>query len=264
VKVVHRVTLSIEPPLLTELLADGISAREGLNTLRLTEAVWNSWGPRLEAAGAVHLIETSFTSAELSRAPWLRVVAAWHHGYPQPHEDSFGYLSTTYSAESGCGQCGAGRVQVEPFRMAKEPVWGSRQLLQLHWVFDEFFATPQLWSTAFAPLGIGKRPVSDRGGTGSLRTVVQLDVEESGSLRIDEVGSSCPTCSVRKYLPSRAGYFPGLADPPTGHMVRSVEWFGSGASAANAVLVSQELYSRLKKLRVKGVKFVPALSEQSS
>ncbi len=64
--------------------------------------------------------------------------ALGHHGYPQPEED-FGYREATYNVSDHCPTCGIGSVQNAPFRLRAEFKASHSQVVQLNWVFDEFF-----------------------------------------------------------------------------------------------------------------------------
>jgi hypothetical protein len=256
-KTTHRVSLSVDSGIQAELRASGVSVDMGFASFELDDETWQRLAARFRSWGAVHIPRTKFTARELSGAAWLRAVPTWHHGYPQPDEDDFGYLSATYRSGAGCTACGVGRVQEHPFRMRREPKWGSKAVLQLHWVFDEFFVTPDLWGEAFAPKGVESTSVLDASGKKTLRTVVQLRVLEEARLEPLEGGTACADCKATKYPPITHGLFPVLADRPSGHIVRTREFFGSGANAANAILISQILYAALKRAKVKGAEFVP-------
>jgi hypothetical protein len=107
---------------------------------------------------AIDICRTEFAPAELRGASWLEVRPDWHHGYPMPDDDG-GYLRATYDLGQYCATCGAGTVQRAPFRMRAEPKWGRRSILQLNWVFDQYFVRPDLHEGVFAPLGVESLPV---------------------------------------------------------------------------------------------------------
>ena len=99
---------------------------------------------------------TKFSDSELSNAKHLAMGSSWHHGYPQP-EDDFGYMQLTYDLRDYCEHCGIGAKQISPFRMKKSPNWGRRSILQMNWLFDEYFVKPEVWNAVFQPLGINCR-----------------------------------------------------------------------------------------------------------
>jgi hypothetical protein len=201
-------------------------------------------------------VMTRFSADEISAASWLELVPDWHHGYPQPDED-FGFLRVTYDLGSFCTVCGMGLRQKAPFQMKREPKWGRRSIMQLNWVFGEYFVTPSIWSAVFAPRGVGRRPVTNRKGV-ELTTVVQLVVEEEVGVATDGLASeACAICGRVKYLPVTRGFFPALRTRPAGSMVKTREHFGSGASAHPCVLVSQELRRAMHEASMRGASFMP-------
>jgi hypothetical protein len=98
---------------------------------------------------AVDFVTTKFSSSEIAEAAWLELQPEWHHGYPQPNEGEFGYRRATYDSSDWCDECWMGLKQNAPFQMKGEPKWGRRGILQLNWVFDEYFVTPEVWSSVF-------------------------------------------------------------------------------------------------------------------
>lgn len=109
------------------------------------------------------VVRTEFSKGEIGAADWLEL-GAWHHGYPQPDEDNFGFREVTYDLADWCERCGIGKKQKAPFQMIGEPKWGRNGVMQLTWIYDELFATPHVWAGVFEPAGIGRRPVMDTRG----------------------------------------------------------------------------------------------------
>jgi hypothetical protein len=141
--------------------------------------------------------------------------------------------------------------------MRGEPRWGRRGILQLNWVFDQYFVTPLVWTTVFRPFGIPCQPVLKRGGV-ELQTVVQLDVVEDVNVRTENLDRElCPACGRGKYLPMKRGPLPELTTPPLGHMAKTREYFGSGASAHHEVVMSQELGSAFRAAKIRGASVHP-------
>jgi hypothetical protein len=202
-------------------------------------------------------VTTEFCDREVVAARWLELLPDWHHGYPQPRQGSFGYRRATYDLRDACEHCGAGMSQVAPFQMKGEPKWGRRGILQLNWVFDEFFVTPEVWGCVFEPQGIACRPVIDTKGA-ELQTVVQLVAKEEVSVSVESLMPEvCRSCRRTKYKPHTRGFFPALASQPMGAMVKTSQWFGSGASASRCVLVSQDVVRALTAAKVRGASFRP-------
>jgi hypothetical protein len=265
-QIVHRISIASSPVIRAELEHMGILVRDtGLVTFELNES-YQAW-PQIErwvrARGALDITSTRFSRWELSMAKWLELVPAWQYGYPQPREDAFGYLQATYDLSEYCRQCGTGLKQKAPFQMTGEPKWGRYGILQLNWVFDEYFAKPEVWKNVFEPRGIAhSRVLSSKGA--ELDTVVQLIVDhEIGILTEGLAAEKCMTCSRVKYVPVTRGFFPGLAATPTGHMVKTSQYFGSGASAGKRVLISRYLANALESEKIRGVSLRP-VAEKSS
>ena len=231
----------------------------GFVTFEIDEAdkEWATLRAWIARHRAVDVPVTTFSEAELSQALWLEMMPAWHHGYPQPNEDQFGYRPYTYDLGDWCDRCGIGLRQKAPFRMKGEPKWGKNGILQLNWIHEEFFVTPAVWSSVFEPFGIGGRPVTDSDGR-DLTSVLQLVIEDEAL--VDPAGLSfdeCSKCRRLKYLPSTRGPFPPLAEEPQRPIARTRQYFGSGAQAARPVVVSRALAQEIVA-GVRGVSLRPS------
>lgn len=261
-KIIHRIAKAATPERIDELIQLGIAVSRGLPDLLVFEIDdsdqrWQSIQLWVGKHDAFLTTRTEFSQGEISRAKWLELDPQWHYGYPQPNEDEFGYLTATYDLNDYCDQCGIGKVQQAPFQMRGEPKWGRRGMLQLNWVFDEFFSTPDVWATVFKPFGVECRPVQNRKGQ-ELRTVVQLVVRETVPIMTGRLNvSRCQLCGRIKHLPVTRGFFPALRTSLASHMVKTREYFGSGASAWRATIISQEIRTALKEAGVRGMDFTP-------
>jgi hypothetical protein len=141
--------------------------------------------------------------------------------------------------------------------MKAEPKWGRNGILQLNWIFDEYFATPAVATSVFEPLGVRHRPVLDKKGN-ELKTVVQIVVDAEVDIVTDGLTpEKCGRCSRLKYAPAVRGYFPPLAESVTGDIARTRQYFGSGASASKRILVARRLASALQSAMVRGVSLRP-------
>jgi hypothetical protein len=208
------------------------------------------------------IAHTEFSSAELKLATYLKI-GAWLHGYPQP-EDDFGYRKATYDLSDFCSACGIGKKQIAPFRMKGEPKWGTRHILQMNWVFDQFFVRPEVWNDVFEPFGIGFRQVVNHRNGADLTSVVQLDITARVQTRcMNNPSEDCPACGRKKYFPVTRGMFPAIDEIAPAHAAKSIEYFGSGASAWNAVLISARLFQAIQKARLKGAVFTPVEDAKS-
>jgi len=258
-QIVHHVALSADEVEMRELEGLGVKVQDGFFAFEVTESDprWGEFRTWIARRRPSDFVYTRFSKGEIAAARWLGLEPDWHHGYPQPNELEFGYLEATYDLTEYCRQCGAGLRQKAPFQMRGEPRWGRRSILQLNWVFDEFFVTPEVWQAVFEPRGIASRTVTNRRGI-ELRTVVQLVVAEEVGLQTDGLAQeTCGACGRIKYLPVTRGPLPPLTSEPTGHMGKTRELFGSGASAFREVLVSQALRRDLRSGGVRGASFTP-------
>jgi hypothetical protein len=268
VKVFHRVSLNDEPNRREALRSLGISFKGSESPLLrmlwldIDEAHpgWPRLQPLLREWEAGNIVRTEFSSSERANAKYLVVYPGWHHGYPQPDND-FGFLNATYDLKGYCYECGAGKKPVAPFRMNGEPKWGKKQVLQLNWVYDEYFVLPAIWEEVFRPLGIGRIPVVDHRTGNDLQTVVQLDIRltADSALSVNDQNpyEICRSCNSKKYLPITHGSFPAFVRDPACQACRTQELFGSGNSASNAIVVGNLVYRAIQSHRVTGATFVP-------
>lgn len=261
-RIVHRISNHLNASDRQALARLGVTLNETMKDLITFEvdeahAHWPAIAAWTKQKKAFDWVSTEFTQQEIGEAEWLELGPGWHHGYPQPHEDDFGYLSATHDLKDYCDECGIGLKQKAPFQMKGEPKWGRRGILQLNWVFDQFFVTPEVWAAVFKPHGVECRPVFNRKGV-ELETVVQLSVFEEVSIVTKELPAEvCGTCKRVKYLPVVRGPFPALAGAPQTAMVWTQEYFGSGGSAHHAVLVSKELAQAFLEAGVRGASLKP-------
>jgi len=203
------------------------------------------------------LLRTEFSKKEIASARWLEI-GAWHHGYPQPDEDVFGYRQVTYNLTDWCEQCGIGMKQKAPFQMKGEPKWGRHDILQLTWVYDELFVRPEdgrlqaPWHSLPTRHEHEGRRAQDCGAARDRRGGRHRD----RGLPIER----CAKCGRAKYLPVTRGPFPMLTDKPSRAMARTKEYFGSGGQADKYVLISQELVRSLVAENVRGASLRPVQS----
>lgn len=163
-KIKHTITFSDNEEVREALISAGVPLRlENILNVKISEddPKWPVVAELMKKHKYFEFCTTDFTLNELKSASWLKVTPIWHHGYPQPDRD-FGYLDITYDLAGYCEECGIGAVQKAPFRFSREPKWGRRQILQVNWVFDEYFVTPELWKTVFKPSGSFRHSCTSR------------------------------------------------------------------------------------------------------
>lgn len=210
-------------------------------------------------------VGTIFSKRDLRAASFLKL-SAWGHGYPQPEGD-FGYLKETYDLRDYCPACGIGIKQIAPFRMKGEPKWGKKHILQLNWVFDEFFVLPQVWETVFRPIGIGRSIVLNHRTGKPLQNVVQLIIDVAPSVLTtiaDYPCEICDNCGRKKYLPICRGFHPSFEVDPVSQVCKTQELFGSGAEAWHATIVSSDMYKTIQSKKLVGAVFMPLKNKDAS
>jgi hypothetical protein len=266
---IHRIGLSATSSQLRELEALGVAARRPVGTALPGDSLtfvafdvdeahpnWSRLRLVFEEWKVSDFLTTQFTKHEVESAKWLEFVPDWYHGYPQPEQD-FGFLETTYDLADWCAECGMGLKQKAPFQMKGEPKWGRRGILQLNWVFNEFFVTPEVWSGIFEPRGVVCRPVMSVKGL-PLKSVLQIVVAEEVDIATDGlVPERCAKCGRVKYRPVTRGFFPALTTLPKSAIARTKQAFGSGAAAHERVLISQDLARALAAGGVRGASLKP-------
>jgi hypothetical protein len=266
-RIVHHIGFRASPAQLRELDAMGVNVPEAPPCAGGGEPLvvfdigedhpnWEALAARLRAWDVFETVRAEFDKQEVAAARWLGITAL-HHGYPQPHDDIFGYREATYDLADWCETCGVGMRQKAPFQMKREPKWGRRAIMQLHWVYDELFVTPEVWSRVFKQAGVACRPVLNTKGA-ELQTVVQLVVDVAMSVMADGLpAAQCERCGRTKYLPFTRGPFPAFRSEPTVSMVRTVEYFGDGGQADRPLIVSQAIARALTDASVRGAELWP-------
>lgn len=205
-------------------------------------------------------VYTYASEEECREATWLTMGGTGPRGFPQPQDR---YMSITYDGTKHCAVCGCGQQQIAPFRFRGTPKLRSMRLLQLHWVHDEFFVTPDTWATVFEPLGVACRPVVTNHDGKPIDSIVQLVIPDDPSVQIDtsaQVRLICATCGCVKHRTPRGDFWHGTVPKTTStHLMRSSSFFGSDGMAWRLMLASQELYQRMKQHKVRGCEFEPFL-----
>ncbi len=260
-KIIHNIAFSVDDGKREAFAKLDIHLDVGFTSFKIDEsdARWPEIERLTKLFEAVDTVSTSFSAKELKCADYLRLVGSWHHGYPEPSED-FGYLSEVYSLDDYCSECGSGLVQKNPFKFSKEPKWGRKDMLQLNWVFDEFFVKPNVWEKLFKSFGIECREVLHAKSGKPLVSVVQLLIPEedaSFSLNCDYPRKTCTHCSITKFLPIVRGFFPALNKCVDLPIFKTRDIFGSGTDAHKAIIISHDLYSSLNQGMAKGFVFYP-------
>ncbi len=200
-------------------------------------------------------VRTQFVQSEIDAAKVMCILASSHRGYPEPSE-KHGFLAATFDLSDYCSKCGIGRRQIRPFRIKSVPVL-KRSIMQLNWIFDEYFVAREVRTAVFEPLGIDYWPVVlDRTGD-EINSVVQLKISHHADLNLDEANAiACSTCGRTKTKMDLRGFCPEPVSIPA-PIFKSTQYFGSDGAAFNTVLISSFLYKEIKKNSLRGVEFYP-------
>ena len=206
---------------------------------------------------ATHTVRTDFSDPELDASVFLGLLACSNRGYPEPHE-KMGYLAATFDLTEFCRNCGVGKKQIAPFQMRKDPGLKSTSMMQLNWVFDEFFTSPEAWAAVFKPEGIKARPVVLEKTGAEIPTVVQLDIQDAVDLDVkDAPFEDCGACGRRKHRYVLRGPYPKPIDAGEKAIFKSKEHFGQDRGAFKLPFISNAVHRRIREAGLRGVQFYP-------
>ncbi|GGY77360.1 hypothetical protein GCM10011613_22370 [Cellvibrio zantedeschiae] len=259
-KINHRVTLSVDERIANAFFKIGLVLNVGFTTFDIDEQDerWPAVSVLIESFKGVDIVASSFEKEELNSAHYLEMIPDWHHGYPEPSDDA-SYKDKTYDMSNCCQLCNTGYVQNNPFRMRKNPGWGQRSILQLNWIFGDYFVQPDVWHSVFSPFGINRIEVVSNKTLNALTDILQLEISNRVAVRMTEENKYevCLKCGAKKYLPHSRGFFPPVDLETDTPIFKTEQWFGSGGSAWQAVIVSAALYRAIVDSGIRGVRFKP-------
>lgn len=224
-----------------------------------------------------------FSRTEISTAEWLYVNAG-EYQYPQPESN---YRAATYTLDSYCPRCGTGKFQAQPFRLKKDFTQKRRHFFGLHWVFDEVFVRPvvqrvfkdaQVTGIHFGSalhhksgqeipdllqLHIDVHPKPGLITKGLISEVCQPSNPNATFAAGRAYGVDQPFCGRTKYnYPTLdAIRFDGGSLRGASDIVKSQEYFGSGAEAHRLILVSRRLVDLVEANGLVGLKLTPVILE---
>lgn len=226
---------------------DTVTASAGAVVVTLDEAhqKWPQIQVLLGQTDSLDQIDTKFSPAELSAAPFVCFKSKSFSGFPEPSDD-FGYLAVTYDLKDYCETCGVGERQNAPFRMIREVQWGRRKTTQMNWLHGEIFVPPKIWEDVFKPFGIACNPVLNKRGNHELQSVVQVVIDQTSHFEMPKAltTETCPTCGRLKYNPFNRAFWP-LPSATEAKIFRSFEYFGSGGESYRYMFASSDLYRKM-------------------
>jgi len=202
-------------------------------------------------------VRTEFSETELESASALCIVASGNRGYPEPSK-GLGFLESTYDLSEYCIDCGTGLRQVRPFQIGFSPNL-RRTIMQLNWVFDEFFVDREVWTEVFKPFGVKCWPVQSSKTGDTLDTIVQLQISERTRLKLEgEHQPTCSCCGRVKFPIEFRGFAPSPSDIPA-PIFKSIETFGADRTSFSRVFVSSGVFESIRRSGLRGVQFYPCL-----
>jgi hypothetical protein len=223
----------------------------------------------METHDAVIIPEAVYTHDEINSARWLTIRSSWENLYPQP-EDDMKYRFTTYDSTDYCEgnepsyYCRKGLIQKESFVLKKEPNWGSRNFMMLHWVADELFISPKAEEvlrssdlTGFEIYNVLSK--SKKKLEGIKQIFVKTYLPEGFSADSIERKLTCPKCNFTKYWPKTGafrfhkGIFEGVQDD----IVKTTDKFWE-TGCDSLILITHKFYDVIKNAKLdRGLVFEP-------
>lgn len=286
-RIIHRIALEHDHPIWREIDELALSYKPGpiISVLEIYEDApdWTYVRRLLVDHDIQSTSSNLYSPQEVADAQWLTMAATGHHGYPMPDGD-FGYRRATYDLSRACARCGIGKVQNAPFRIRSEFKPSRSHFLQLNWVFDEFFVRAPVAASlgGHGITGISfMAPLLHRSNQPSQETL-QMRVTTHLPMAIDVSGLQQVTCKTRneewrqdfpawlrrdnapecgsvKYHLRHRGPLRVSTKALNGapDAVKSQEWFGSGGSAFQLLIVSQRFCQLVRSMGWRGLHFEP-------
>ena len=244
-KIKRRISINLNQKQADFLNNFSIEVNPGLSTFYINDAsIYEKVKSKLQEWNAVELFESEFTKDEMLCASSYAMIALWHNGYPQPESS---YIEDTYDISDYCKICGIGLKQKEAFKLRREVEWRNKKVMHLNWVFDELFVPINIYESIFKPFGIEKKPVFTVKEKKFSSETCQLSIPFTElNLEIPpNLKFSVCSCGRKKYLPIVDSFFPKYLDSPEQHIFKTKEYFGSGHSARNQIMISKSMYNVL-------------------
>ena len=202
------------------------------------------------------VIGTTFTKGEVEQSDAVVWSGKATKGYPQP-EDPIEVNRSTY--RNSCHECGVHDEQYALFKI-KNIAIRKNKIFALNWIHDEVFVERAFYDAFFSKLGIDMVEVLNYRNGKTLDNVVQLKIPKS-EVEIDMRDREfvvCAICGRKKYSPTTKGFFP-MPSYSGFDIIKTKEYFGSGGSAFNQILIFKDLMKSLMSTKLaKYYNFIPA------
>jgi len=237
---------------------------------------------KLKSFDFLHQVSAIDEKKDIKNAQWFWMSSGAYQ-YPQP-EDNFGYLNTSFNLDKYCSTCGMVKTQNNPIRLKKIPKQHKKQFWGVHWIHDAIFVRPEarkllesekIKGVTFKKVMLHKKNSEivdfyqliintelDKGlVTEDLQTVTckymnEEDVEFEESERNSKDSNFCG--SIKYHFPIRSGItFKKSIFEGAPEIVKSKEYFGSGAKAFKLTLVSKRIKELIEVNKLKGLTFRP-------
>jgi hypothetical protein len=288
-KIKHRIAESTSNPFFNEIKKMGISFDESSIISVLTILESSKYWPEVKQLMLDHKVPSQvlniFSTREIRDAQWFILKSRGHHGYPQPDSD-FGFIESTYDTNNFCKSCGIGGKQKAAFRINKNSTLQKKNFFQLNWVFDEFFV-----STEVAKIlqkkglhGFHLKPIIHHKTNNIIESSLQIVVENKlqHTLQIEnlfqvtckqnneESDLNTPLfqsyCGRQKFHPNRRG--PLVIDEKLllvkSDIIKTENWFGSGSSAFQEILISKKFADIISSEKWKGITLEPVYLQKAN
>ncbi|MES2701352.1 MAG: hypothetical protein V4649_01880 [Bacteroidota bacterium] len=230
-------------------------------------------------------IGSIFDVDDYTRANWFWV-SAGEYQYPQP-EDDFGYQKRSFNLDNYCEVCGIGKNQNAPIRLRTLPKQEKNDFWGIHWEHEIIFVR-QRAKRILEDAGVRgisfSHPVLHRNDN-HIGDLFQLNIHTVLKRGFNDYNTRVLTCdrinfenSYRVlsedtiYCGREKFHFPrigGLTFDETifnesSDIVKTNEYFGSGASAFQLPIFSKKLKTILDKEKIRGIYFEPIFHQKQS
>lgn len=206
-----------------------------------------------------------YTDEEINNSSYFAIRSTHHWSFPQPEDD---YKKQVYNLSDYCISCGSGLRQVGKFTMKKEPTWGEKRIMHLHWVWDEIFL-----NTKIEPLFISNNysgyelwNVHRWKSSLDLKTVKQIYIQNTVELGLHDVSArkiiNCKKCGNTKYVLGFGGFFRAkrsCIDSIAHDFCKTKELFGDGKNAKPKIMISKRVLRLFLENNIREIAFTPII-----